>query len=92
MAEIVENKKGFKVIKIETKRMFDVFRGTLGVCDNCNQVATIGDEMAGYYVCVLNSFLCEKDYLEWNERATYYPEDSKYEIEKFNMVKDKLGL
>lgn len=92
MAQIVENEKGFKVIKIKTTEMFEIWQGTLGICDNCNMPVTIDDEMAGYYVAVLNRVLCGEDYKSWMERAKYYPEDSRIEDKNFEATKNLLNL
>lgn len=92
MAEIIDNPKGFKVIKLKTTEMFAIWQGTLGICDYCNEASTIGDEMAGYYVAVLNRVYCGKDYERWMETAVYYPEDKRVEDANFNNTKNKLGL
>ena len=53
MAKVVEFDK-FKVIKASAKEMFYAF-GSLGICDNCNDVS-----MDGYYIAVLNRWFCKK--------------------------------
>lgn len=86
MAEIIENKKGFKVIKVTLNDCLNW--GGLGICDWCNEC--IGEY--GYYVAVLNSVMCEKCYLEWYERAKNYPEDKRIEDGNFAYMKLVLNL
>lgn len=51
--------------------------GGMGVCDHCNKPAAVG-----YLVPVLNRWLCQGCYAEFNARAKFYPEDLK--SEEFN--------
>ncbi len=85
MAQIVENSKGFKIIKTSMSETLDF--GGFGICDTCNQAA-----FKGYIVCVLNRWCCEKCYSEWNDRAEYYTEDSAYESMKFEYFKKLLNI
>lgn len=86
MAQVIENKKGFRVIQVT---LSDCIKwGGLGICDWCNEY--IGS--TGYYVAVLNSVMCDKCYNDWCERATYYPEDSRVEEKNFNYMKSVLNL
>ena len=80
MAEIIKNSKGFKVIKISRTEIVEKLskQGAVGICDNC-----ISTPVEGYFVCVLNRWLCEKCYNEWMSRAVNYPEDRRYEDYKF---------
>lgn len=85
MAQIVKNKKGFKVIKVT---LSDCIKwGGFGICDHCNGACD-----KGYYVAVLNSLLCEKCYNDWNQRAIYYPEDSRIEEQNYSYMKSLLNL
>lgn len=45
--------------------------GGLGVCDECGEHHPEG----GYLVPVLNHWMCEKCFNEWESDARYYPED-----------------
>lgn len=85
MAEIVVNKKGFKVISTSMSEAISI--GGLGICDTCNQAS-----FKGYIVCVLNRWCCEKCYKEWNENAIYYSEDSEFESIKFLEFKKLLNI
>ena len=86
MATIIENKKGFSVIKVSLLEC--VKWGGMGICDLCGEAVVNG----GYYVAVLNSVMCEKCYNEWSERAIYYPEDSVIEVRNFNFMRKLLEL
>ena len=73
MANIKDNKKGFKVIQISRKELVEELGqyGAIGICDYCNETAS-----TGYYIAVLNQWFCPKCYQAWYHRATYYPEDA----------------
>ncbi|MCE5332903.1 MAG: demethylase [Bacteroidales bacterium] len=77
MASKEENAKGFLVIKVRAVELMKVSRGSLGICDSCNNAA-----FDGYYVAALNHWMCKDCYDGWSKRAKYYPEDSH--IEKRN--------
>lgn len=86
MAEIINNEKGFKVIKVSIIEIANW--GGFGICDWCD--GYVGSH--GYYVAVLHTVMCEKCYKEWCERATYYPEDKHVEDRHFNYMKIILNL
>ena len=77
MAEIIENKKGFLVIKTSLTEIANI--GGLGICDECNKASFVG-----YLVCVLNHWMCQDCYDQWSKRAKYYPEDSAIEQRNYN--------
>ena len=89
MANIKDNKKGFKVIQISRKELVEELGqyGAIGICDYCNETAS-----TGYYITVLNQWFCPKCYQEWHHRATYYPEDAKVENRNFEFYKNIFGL
>ena len=88
MANIKDNKKGFKVIQISRKELVEELGqyGAIGICDYCNETAS-----TGYYIAVLNQWFCPKCYQEWYHRATYYPEDAKVENRNFEFYKNIFG-
>lgn len=57
MAEIVKNKKGFKVMKMNLSEINYI--GGFGICDWCGNTST-----EGYYIAVLNQWYCPKCYNE----------------------------
>lgn len=86
MAEIVNNDKGFKVIKMTNteselcKFGFNVDDIHVVLDDHTN--APIIDDI--YYVAVLNQALSKKSFDKWIKDATYYPEDDNYQNMYFN--------
>lgn len=89
MAQIKENKKGFKVIQISQKELVEKLgeHGAVGICDYCGKAAS-----NGYYIAVLNSWYCPHCYIEWYNRATYYKEDKNIEERNFNYFKSLFGI
>lgn len=83
MAEIIENKKGFKVLKMRLEEINYI--GGFGICDFCNM-----SQSEGYYVAVLNQWLCKKCYDEWYLRAKHYPQDAKIENRNFTNMQNLL--
>ena len=89
MAKIIDNPKGFKVIEISRTELVNKLAeyGSLGICDSCNQT-----DYTGYFVAVLNHWLCPKCYEEWMDNAIYYPEDAPYEKRTFEQYKKLFNL
>ena len=76
MATIVENKKGFRVIKTSNTECIEW--GGAAVCDHCNGTASFG-----YLVSVLNHWICPECFKDWYNRAKRYTDDIPYEEKKF---------
>lgn len=92
MAQIVENKKGFKVIQISRKELIDMFgqHGNVGICGGCRKEADIG-----FYVAILNSWLCPHCYKEWYNKVynhEYYKQYENLENSNFNFYKYILDI
>lgn len=85
MAQVVENDKGFKVIK--TTRVEIVSIGGYGICDDCNTPA-----LNGYYIAVLNVWVCGFCYNDWLARAKRHNEDIKIELRNFEFYCSKLNI
>ena len=85
MANVVEFDK-FKVIKASAKEMFYAF-GSLGICDNCNDVSR-----DGYYIAVLNQWFCKKCFERFKSDAKWYPEDAQIEERNFKHYALCLGI
>ena len=60
--------------------------GSPGICDHC---ACKPDR--GTYVAVLNEWLCDSCYKEWQGYAKYYPEDVPVERKRYIRMKAVLG-
>lgn len=78
--ETVENEKGFRVLKIDrTELLSKTARfGVIGVCDRCGHAPH-----TGYYVAVLNYWLCPDCFRNWYQDAEHYEEDLAYEEKKY---------
>lgn len=89
MANIKENKRGFKVIQVSRSELMDKLGlyGARGVCDRCNGITS-----TGYYIAVLNQWFCPKCYQDWYHRAKRYPEDVAIENKNFEFYKNMFGL
>lgn len=81
MAKIVEDAGGFKVLEISRKELIEKLGhlGALGLCDYCMKPSD-----TGYYIAVLDQWLCPKCYHEFIERNVPIPEDCRYETLMFN--------
>lgn len=99
MAEIVENKEGFRVIRMSIEEaihkcefgFYNVSTNTtLLICDNCNKLMNNDNEV--YYVAVLNRLFCKECYEEWYAHAIRYKEDAKYEERYFRSYANALGI
>lgn len=74
ICEAVENKKGFRVIKVSRMLLEAATRQKKCVCDNCLKSPDVG-----YYVAVINRWLCPKCYSDFYKNAINYPEDRAVE-------------
>lgn len=90
MAKQFKSPQGYAVLKMSLPECISVFKGGAGICDNCECAA-----MEGYYVPVLNHYLCLKCYQDFTRRTPYYPEDAYFEgywLEYVTNRIKKLGL
>jgi hypothetical protein len=79
----IKTDKGFLVMQVSRKELMDALgEMTLGRCDFC-----FDEPNDGYYVAVLNQWLCKDCYDKWLANAEYYPEDAKVEIRNYNYYK-----
>lgn len=72
MAEVINNEKGFKVLKVAACELTKI--GGMGICDACGKA-----KMEGYYIAVLNQWYCPECYKRWYAGAKNYPEDRPIE-------------
>lgn len=81
------NNKGFLVLEVSRERMLERLKkyGCLGICDFC---AVIPER--GYYVAVLNRWLCKECFDEWYSDAERYQEDIPIEERNFERYKSLL--
>lgn len=85
MANIIENEKGFKVIEVTKAEI--VRLGGFGICDHCGRPSS-----RGYYVAVLNRWMCPVCYKMWMGYAVHYPNDIAVEDRNFYRYKELLNL
>ena len=90
MAKIIENAKGFKVIEITGREMMKIGCGYM--CDHCGQP----HYGKGYYVAVMNHWLCPTCYENWYIFAINYATkrnaEGRVETKNFERYKTLLGL
>ena len=61
--------KGYIVYKMSNIDAIGIFNG-FGICDDCSSSTRVG-----YYVPVLNHYMCEDCFNEWQKVCIYYEED-----------------
>ena len=61
--------------------------GGFGICDNCNTAVVEGN-----LVPVMNRWLCEKCFREWEAGAKYYPEDLRIETRNARYYESRLPV
>ena len=81
------NDKGFLVLEVSRERMLDRLSiyGCQGICDGC-----LSSPEIGYYVAVLNMWLCKECFDEWYARSERYAEDIRIEERNFERYKSLL--
>ena len=88
MAHKVENEKEFLILKTSRSEIVSLHPMNLGICDRCCS----SKETEGFYVAVLNYWMCSKCYEEWYNKAERYPEDISFETMKFNEISNAIRL
>lgn len=79
--------KGFLVMEVSQQELLSALGSlTLGRCDFC-----FADPEIGYYVAVLNQWLCKECYDKWYDSAKYYPEDRTVEVRNYEYYKKKFS-
>lgn len=87
MAEQIENKKGFLVLKTSQVEILSAHPLNRGICDSCNKAS-----FQGHYVAVLNYWMCPNCYDAWYKNAIHYKEDHSFEKEMFQNMCKVLGV
>ena len=82
MAEQVNNKKGFMILKISRTEILSITQNSQGTCDSCNGM----NNDIGYYISVLNSWFCPDCFDKWYASSDRFPEDIKFEEQKFTSI------
>lgn len=90
MAHIHNNDKGFKIIEVSSEEMIKARCGN--ICDYCGE-PHFG---IGYYVAVLNQWLCPTCFKEWYQFATNYATphnaDGRIENKNFNFYRQLFNV
>lgn len=84
MAKKIENEKGFKVLEVPRSELRDATGGP-GVCDHC-----LATPKVGYYIAVLNHWVCPSCYERWSKDATFYREDVGVENKHYDSMVSRL--
>ena len=89
MAKVVKNFKGHKTIQINRQELIDKLSryGALGICDSCSEPTSVG-----YYVAVLNRWLCPECYRKFVNTVDHYKEDEPIENRNFERYKQLFEL
>ena len=74
MVKQFKSPQSYTVLKMSLFECTSIFKGGAGICDNCGIAV-----LEGYYVPVLNHYLCPKCYQNFTQRTPYYPEDAHFE-------------
>ena len=90
MARRVEFGK-FLIIECTAKELRDITGQPIVMCDFCADVA-LSHNYKGYYISVLNQWICKKCYADWKKRARWYSQDSEIENKNFRYYANRLGL
>lgn len=82
----VENPQGFRVLQVSRTELEQATQQVHCVCDDC-----MSSPEYGYYVAVLNRWLCPKCYSRWIKAATRYQEDIWVEEKNYQFYRNLLG-
>ena len=85
MLSIINNEKGFKVIRMPIYTMRKIFHGTLCICDSC-----LADLSYGFYIPVIHQILCPDCFDKFIKRAKWHKEDSIIENKRYDDVISKI--
>lgn len=79
-----KNEKGFLILEVSRERMIERLDkyGCQGICDTCLCIPEIG-----YYVAVLNMWLCKDCFNEWYSDAERFKEDIYIEEKNYENYK-----
>ena len=84
--EEVKTSEGFLVLKVSNYELAKATGTQYAICDNC-----CFDDEYGYYVAVLNRWLCPLCYAKWKKHATRYSEDVPVEERNYQWYKELIS-
>lgn len=76
----------FLIIECSRKQIIEATGGP-GICDHCSSPA-----LTGYYIAVLNHWVCPECFENWKGYAQWYPEDADIERRNFEFYANRFGL
>lgn len=82
----IDNYQGFLILRVKRRELEDATYQEHCVCDNC-----LASPEEGYYVAVLNRWLCAKCYAAWKEYAVRYSEDIPIEEKNYLIYRELLN-
>ncbi len=83
----VENEQGFMILRVFRNELEEATNQKRCVCDDC-----LSSPEYGYYVAVLNRWLCPKCYSHWVATATRYREDIPVEEKNYKFYRNLLNF
>ncbi len=83
----IKTDKGFLVLEVKNEELAKATGQDCCVCDDCLEAVEVG-----YYVAVLNQWLCPKCYNSWIKRATRYTEDIPVEERNYQYYKNLIMI
>ncbi len=87
MASLINNNKGFFILETSQDEIVSAHPLNKGICDRCNE-----SSFKGYYVAVMNYWMCPSCYESWNAESIRYSSDIPYEIDRYNAMCRALNL
>lgn len=84
--EEVKTSEGFLILKVSNYEVAKATGTQYAICDNC-----CFDSTEGYYVAVLNSWLCPLCYADWKKHAIRYSEDVPVEERNYQWYKELIS-
>lgn len=84
--EEIKTSEGFLVLKVSNQELAKATGQEYCICDHC-----LASPEEGYYVAVLNSWLCPECYANWKKTATRYSEDIPVEERNYRRYKELIS-
>ena len=82
----VMNEQGFRILKVTKEELEIATDQECCFCDSCMKTPEYG-----YYVAVLNCWLCPQCFNRWLNNAIRYPEDTEVEERNYQRYRALLG-
>lgn len=76
----------FLIIECTRDQLHEATGGP-GICDTCARLS-----QKGYYIAVLNRWICPECFVQWKSYARWHPEDADIERKNFNFYAPRFGI